>query len=498
MRPRDRAFRFAVPVGVATALLLALQTTAWGSVSLTTVSSDGFSNTTSFHRTTVEPDTFANGSTVVAAFQVGRFSDGGSSDIGWATTANGGGTWSNGTMPGMTPFSSPTGAFGRVTDPSVAYDAKDNVWMVSSIGLVSSGGVRGTAVLLNRSTTSGTSWGNPVTIRSTKRGQDFDKNWTACDDTASSPFYGTCYTEWDDFGHNNQLHMAVSTDGGLTWKESSVPRRSSVIGGQPVVQPSGRVVVPIDDGSESHVESFVSTNGGTSFAGPYPIASIVDHFEAGNLRSGPLVSADVDSAGTVYVAWADCRFVSSCGANDIVMSTSTDGTTWTAPARIPIDSTSSGVDHFLPGFAVEPGTSGGSAHIGVTYYYFPTSGCGSTCQLDVGYVSSSDGGSTWTGPTQLAGPMQLSWLPMTTQGYMVGDYMSTSFAGSSALPVFANAHAVGGKTCTLGDVTSCDESMAAPSTGLAVAQVTTLRTLQTHGAVTTRSDHPARAAVTWR
>src|SRR5205823_12740161 len=54
--------------------------------SLTQVSSDPFTNATSFHATELEPDNFAFGSTVVSAFQSGRFSDGGASDIGWATS----------------------------------------------------------------------------------------------------------------------------------------------------------------------------------------------------------------------------------------------------------------------------------------------------------------------------------------------------------------------------------------------------------------------------
>ena len=50
------------------------------------ISDDPFTNTTSQHRTEVEPDTFAFGPTWVSAFQVGRFFNGGASDIGFATT----------------------------------------------------------------------------------------------------------------------------------------------------------------------------------------------------------------------------------------------------------------------------------------------------------------------------------------------------------------------------------------------------------------------------
>jgi hypothetical protein len=153
----------------------------------------------------------------------------------------------------------------------------------------------------------------------------------------------------------------------------------------------------------------------------------------------------------VYVVWQDCRFRQGCKSNDIVMSTSTNGTTWTSVVRVPIDNTGSKVDHFIPGLAVDKSTSGGSARLGLAYYYYPNGKCSaSNCQLLVGYVSSANGGGSWTAPTQLAGPMSLSWLPNTSQGRMVGDYISTSFSGSAAIPVFAVASApTGGTSCSL-------------------------------------------------
>src|SRR4051794_19829626 len=54
------------------------------------------------HQTEVEPDTFANGSTIVAAYQVGRIFDGGACAIGFATSTNNGATWTHGLLPGIT------------------------------------------------------------------------------------------------------------------------------------------------------------------------------------------------------------------------------------------------------------------------------------------------------------------------------------------------------------------------------------------------------------
>ncbi len=455
---------------IATLFALVSTSLVFANVTLTKISSDPYTNTTSYHATEVEPDTFSSGSTIVSAFQEGRFRNGGASNIGWATSSDGGTTWTHGNLPGITKIVNPANPYNRDTDPSVAFDAKHGVWMISSLPLLQvSGGVLGAAVVVSRSTNGGTSWGNPVTVKAATSTQNFDKNWTACDNTPSSSHYGNCYTEWDDNGHNNQLHMSTSSDGSLTWKEGSVPGNSVVIGGQPLVQPNGTVIVPIDNGFETAIESFVSTNGGASYSGPFSISSTSSHTVAGNLRSGPLPSAEIDSSGKLYVVWQDCRFESGCSANDIVMSTSTNGTSWSTVRRVPINAVGSGVDHFIPGLAVDKSTSGSTAHLGLTYYFYPSASCStSTCQLDVGFISSTNGGSSWGNATQLSGPMNLSTLPLTSQGYMVGDYISTSFNNSgTAHSVFAVGKTVTGKTCTLGDVTSCNEAMYTNASGLA-------------------------------
>src|SRR5205085_9254847 len=75
------------------------------------LSSDPYTNSTSQHQTEVEPDSYSNGSTIVAVTQVGRFSDGGASDIGWATSTDSGATWHNGFLPGTTVYANPAGTY---------------------------------------------------------------------------------------------------------------------------------------------------------------------------------------------------------------------------------------------------------------------------------------------------------------------------------------------------------------------------------------------------
>jgi hypothetical protein len=441
-------------------------------VSEAQVSNDPYTDSQAQHATEVEPDTFSVGNTIVSAFQVGRVSGGGASNIGWAKSTDGGQTWTHGFLPATT--ANTGGPYGQVSDASVAYDAKHGAWLISWLGVSNSGPVD---VEVSRSTDGGVTWGDPVAVAAT--GTFYDKNWSVCDNHASSPYYGHCYTEYDDANAGDAEHMRTSTDGGLTWgKQLSPADRTSGLGGQPVVQPNGTVVVPFSSASSDAERAFVSTNGGTSWGASVLIATVSHHTVAGleaaraardTLRESTLPSAEIDAAGKVYVVWSDCRFRSNCASNDIILSTSTNGTTWSSPLRVPIDAVSGNADHFTPGIGVDPSSSGATARIGLTYYYYPQANCtDTTCQLDAGYVSSVNGGTSWTAPTQLAGPMTLSWLPNTSQGRMFGDYISTSvLSGGQAVTVIPIAHAPSGSRFDVG--------MYAPVGGLPVGSAGLVR-----------------------
>jgi hypothetical protein len=239
--------------------------------------------------------------------------------------------------------------------------------------------------------------------------------------------------------------MSTSTDGGQTWGGGLTSADSAHgLGGQPVVAPGGMVIVPYASPSFGSIRSFRSVDGGVSWRVSVQVSTLSDHPVAGGLRAEPLPSAEVDGSGRVYVTWQDCRFRLSCRSNDLVLSTTTASTypTWSSVARIPIDATASSVDHFIPGLAVDRASSGSTARLGLAYYFYPTAACTSaTCQLDVGYVFSNNAGATWSAPTTLAGPMSLAWLASTSQGRMVGDYISSSFVGGGVRPAFAVASA---------------------------------------------------------
>src|SRR5579863_798463 len=111
---RARA-RILVFLAISGSLLLVLfsGSIAFAAEQLTRISSDPYTNSTSNHKTEVEPDTFAFGHTIVSAFQVGRFFDGGASNIGFATSTNAGETWTHGFLPSSTVYATPPGIYPR-------------------------------------------------------------------------------------------------------------------------------------------------------------------------------------------------------------------------------------------------------------------------------------------------------------------------------------------------------------------------------------------------
>jgi hypothetical protein len=292
---------------------------------------------------------------------------------------------------------------------------------------------------------------------------NLDKNWTACDNTASSPFYGHCYTEFDNFAEGDLEYMSTSTNGGQTWSTPAYPAgRPKGLGGQPVVQPNGTVIVPFE-ALNGKIEAFSSTDGGQTWGHVAVVDNVRSHANSGGLRTSPLPTAEIAGDGTVYVAWQDCRFRPKCSANDIVFSKSSDGVNWSDAARIPIDSTSSNVDHFIPGLGVDTTTSGASTDLALTYYFYPDASCTpATCVLQAGTISSPDGGASWGGKDTVGPSMTLDQIANTSQGRMVGDYISTSFLPGGT---YTTSVAIGQGPAG----PPFDEGMYAPAAPIAVA-----------------------------
>jgi hypothetical protein len=282
----------------------------------------------------------------------------------------------------------------------------------------------------------GVHWSKTIIVARIKKGQDFDKDWITCDNSTASRFYGNCYVEWDVDNRGELVQMSTSRDGGRSWSPATATSdRWRGLGGEPVVQPDGVVVVPI---VSNGLSAFRSVNGGRTWGPGVKVASIFQHPFGGSLRGPFFPSVATDSTGRIYVTWPDCRFRPSCSSNDMVLTTSADGVHWAPVTRIPIDPVTSTVDHLGGGLGIDPVTAGRHARLALFYNFYPRAACTiSTCRLYEGYVSSTDGGARWSAPQVLAGPMRMRQLP-SAFGFMVGDYQGAAVVpGGNAFSAFA-------------------------------------------------------------
>lgn len=404
------------------------------------VSSDPYSGGAQ-HRSEVEPDVDAYGSTIVSAFQIGRYnSGGGSMNTGWATSTDAGKTWKHGELPAFTRASTPAGPYDRTADNTVAYDATHGVWLIASLGIQSggSGNFRNGALVVSRSG-DGLAWSDPIVVSSTLQP---DKDWIECDNWPASPGKGTCYAAWSDLDRGLLLAVSASNDGGRTWRAPvATVDQASGYNVQVVVQPNGAAVLVATQGG--NVIASHSTDFGKSWSASVVVSGVHIRQVTGGLRvAGAKPSVRVDGRGTVYAVWSDCRFRAGCRSNDLVLSRSSDGARWSRPQRIPIDPVTARADHFLPGLGADPATGGASAHLGLVYYFYRDATCASPCRrLYAGFISSNNGGASWHPPTVLTGPMSTVWFPQTQSGGMVGDYFSTAYVAGRPVTVIASAKA---------------------------------------------------------
>ena len=115
-----------------------------------------------------------------------------------------------------------------------------------------------------------------ATATSPQIGQD--KEWITCDDWPQSPHYGNCYLSYSDT-IGEQVVAQTSGDGGRTWSgltsAPGFPGRESIRGSfapgvQPLVLPSGRVVIAYYD--EGKLSALLSDDGGATWTTELGIA----------------------------------------------------------------------------------------------------------------------------------------------------------------------------------------------------------------------------------
>ena len=385
------------------------------------LSRDPYTTADAQHETQVEPDSLTVGRTTVAAFQVGRRFDGAATNIGWATTTDDAGSWRSGQLPGLTVASRPPGPNARASDPVVAYDAAHGTWLISTLALEGTT----TRLTINRSA-DGLNWSSALVALEERRasGISFDKNWAACDNTASSPFYGRCYLVYTHSADRDMLAVTTSDDGGVTWSAPVDLGARAGVGVFPAIRPSGEVVVVYlwQLGGFSMASSR-STDGGVTWAPPVRIADVSGRCRIPGFRAFPLPAAEVAPDGRVWATWHDCTPAGSA-ENTVFVSTTSDGVSWTSPTAV-----TRGRNAILPALGIDA-----TGRVAIAYMRWRPSG------MDVELVESTGQPSGFGAPRLLsAQSMPLRWMPDTESGRMLGDYISVHYARGGPLVVWALA-----------------------------------------------------------
>ncbi len=390
------------------------------------LSRDPYRDADAQHETEVEPDSFTFGRATVATFQVGRRVDGGATNIGFAVTTDDGSTWRSGLLPGLTEASVPPGQSERASDPAVAFDARHATWLISTLAL----GEGVTRLAINRSP-NGITWSTAINAAEQSgaggdEGVAFDKNWMACDNTPTSPFYGRCYLVYTHSADEEVLAVQWSDDGGATWSPSVAIGPRPAVGVFPVVRPTGELVVAyLWETARFAIATSRSTDGGASWEAPVRIAEVDGRCGIQGFRGFPLPAADVDATGRLWVTWHDCQ-APGASRSAVFVSTSLDGLTWSASTAV-----TRGRTAVLPTLGIDSGTGS----VAIAFMRAGPAG------IDVELIESAGSPSQWGSPRRLsAQSMPLEWMPRTSSGRMLGDYISVSFARGRPLVVWVLAN----------------------------------------------------------
>lgn len=382
------------------------------------------------------------------------------------TSSDGGATWTNrGLLPGFTD-SDPSGALVSDGDPVIAFGPKPTRSGFSFAagarayyaGLASfaTGAALGEQApeLLTVSTSDddGLTWSDPV-IAANGNGFKFnDKEDIWADRNPSSPFFGSVYVTWTQFRGSaftffaEPVMVSFSRDAGKTWSrpnQLSIAQNIAFGGRQGSVVrtgPNGEVYAMWEDSDLGGAKQVIarSGDGGVSWTHAMDIAhfkDIADPIPGANFRTDSFASAAVDqSNGAIYVAWSDA----TGGAGRIVVSKSTDqGSTWSTPK--PVSRAADGYA-FFQGLDVAPNGRVDVAYQALKAKSTTTYGAGNA-RIDAFFVSSTDGGATWSGSTKIttASSDPAASAQNNLQRQFWGDYNTLVSTNSAAYFIYTDA-----------------------------------------------------------
>jgi hypothetical protein len=424
-----------------------------------------------------------NSLNAVASFQEDRVDAGGDAGNGWATTTDGGKTWHQGYLPGLTRYTG--GTFDRASDAVVTFGtdpAQKGHYLVYANSLVfndgsgASGDSNMSGMAINVSRDSGLHWTKAVILEQDGLAGLNDKNWIVADNGSGTGHKtGRVYVVWDRITPMVYTYCDAGCDKLSNWADATSGNNSFYvynaqpgIGSWPLVLPDGSLAVifqgdyggppgvqnpptenPADvavDGSQLQI-ALAPSAGAVPFPAPLTFTPVSTGISANNgnaiaeQRAGSLPAAAVDlHTGEMVVAWEDGRLRKD-GLNDIFFSTSTNGVVWTPPHRANEDSESSHINHWNAMVDI----ANGVIHIGYQQRV-QTPGPGNlwsakglTPYIDTYYQQSNDDGKTWSAPLRVNRlRSDVRYAAYSRGGAFLGDYNQIAVASNGRVYLVHN------------------------------------------------------------
>ncbi len=371
----------------------------------------------------------ANPDLLLAAFQEGRYFDGGAVDCGYAISRDGGLTWTRTMIPNLS-FAS-GGRFNRATDPVAGIGPQGDLYL-QTLGSTA-GAFDRAAVVVSRSTDGGATWSTPATVfEQTNALISPDKNWLAVNDYPGTPNFGRLVSTWTNFVYNaagtalgTPIVISLSDDRGATWSPSVDlnPLGSSSQGSQPLFLPDGSLVIvyiqftDVNNVNRFRIDCKRSVDGGRTF--PATVTSVVPAVEGWDdpdLRDGVFLpmAAVARQTGAIFVTYTA---VINGSPRVLVVKSTNSGATWSAPVIASDQPT--GVSVVNPAIAVTP-----DGRTVSTVFMDKRNAPDGHSFIDIYAANSFDGGLTWQPNvrlTEMSSDIRLG--PPTSRGVMLGDYM---------------------------------------------------------------------------
>jgi hypothetical protein len=347
-------------------------------------------------------------------------------------SSDGGGTWSQASLPAVTGDS-------FQSDPAVDWTSDGKAWALT-VGV----GTTGNSVRAFKSTDAGQTWTFDATISSTQDNVDKPNLWV--DHSPSSPYRDNLYALW---WNNGPTYLARRAGPGGTWQAPQQLSGSETSGGSDggdiKTNTFGDVFAfwPSEGTRELYVSK--STNGGANWGAPVKIAgtngAFLIHPPAQSGRGALLyITAAAHRTVTedrVYACWADLAGGSGCSVQSdqpgsnvnssckmrIFFAISNDGGAhWGAPKKL--NDQSSKNDQFFPRLALDE-TSGD-----LMVVYYDTVADAGRLKTDVWMQSSTDGGETWSDAQKITTQQTDEATANNDNGNQYGDYIGlTGYAG---------------------------------------------------------------------